>query len=118
MHIINYQLLSVIRNIYTNVYICNPSLHNSNAYYVILCIYVSKMLLLPGIVHSSFLPPYKKTYFAICWKPRGVCRISRGGANFKISEILDIHAAERHVAAAKLRAFARGLGGMPPKKIF
>ena len=34
--------------------------------------------------------------------------------------ILDIHAAKRHVAAAKLGAIAMGVGGMPPppKKIF
>ena len=34
-----------------------------------------------------------------------------GGGNFKIFGILDIH-------AAKLRAFARWFGGMPPKKFF
>ena len=37
---------------------------------------------------------------------------SGGGPNFKISGILDMP------RAAKLRSIARGLGGMPPKKIF
>ena len=33
---------------------------------------------------------------------RGVCRISQGGGpNFKISVILDIHAAKRHVASSE-----------------
>ena len=33
---------------------------------------------------------------------RGVCRISQGGGpNFKISGILDIHAAKRHVASSE-----------------
>ena len=46
-----------------------------------------------------------------------------GGGSFKISGILDLHVAKRHVYAATLRAFARGgggggFGGMPPKNIF
>ena len=33
---------------------------------------------------------------------RGVCRISQGGGpNFKISGILDIHTAKRHVASSE-----------------
>ena len=32
---------------------------------------------------------------------RGVCKISQGGPNFKISGISDIHAAKRHVASSE-----------------
>ena len=40
----------------------------------------------------------------------------RGGANFKISGILEIHAAKRR--AAKLRAFVRGVWGYAPPRKF
>ena len=40
----------------------------------------------------------------------------RGGGNFKISGILDIHAASRHVASSEL--LLGGFGGIPPKKFF
>ena len=51
---------------------------------------------------------------------RGVCRISQGGGpNLKISGILDIHAAKRHVASSEAASFCYGgLGACPPKKIF
>ena len=41
---------------------------------------------------------------------------SGGGPNFKISGILDTHAAKRHVASSE--PLLGGFGGMPPKKIF
>ena len=41
-----------------------------------------------------------------------------GGPNFKISGILDIHAAKRHVANSETVSFCQGgLGACPPKKI-
>ena len=39
-----------------------------------------------------------------------------GGPNFKISVILDIHAAKRHVANSE--SLLGGFGGMPPQEIF
>ena len=42
-----------------------------------------------------------------------------GGPNFKISGILDIHAAKRHVASSECASLCEGgLGAWPPKKIF
>ena len=42
-----------------------------------------------------------------------------GGPNFKISDILDIHAAKRHVASSEAASFCLGgLGTCSPKKIF
>ena len=43
---------------------------------------------------------------------------SRGGPNFKISWILDIHAAKRHVASSEAAAFARGVWGHAPTRKF
>ena len=39
-----------------------------------------------------------------------------GGPNFKISGILDIHGAKRHVASSEL--LLGGFGGMPPQENF
>ena len=41
---------------------------------------------------------------------------SGGGPNFKISGILDIHAAMRHVASSE--PLLGGFGGMPPQENF